>query len=206
MINGSTITSGNNFPAGKDRRARPGAPVARSALRRLKSLLVRPIGLQRSGALLKLGFVERRRQDKAPRAANLAEMVDELRARLLSHALDNTALVMRHLAFVHDELARNGWPAVEGLPVPVLSKAVVQARMLLSEEPSPILNALVDQLQVLRVAAEVRADRLERLKELAAAGRLEVSETTHEEFVESERTWVATVPPPMPSPAAKQEG
>jgi hypothetical protein len=85
----------------------------------------------------------------------------------------------------------------------VLSKAVVQARMLLSEEPSPILSALVDQLQVLRVAAEVRADRLARLKELANEGRAEVSESTHEAFMESERTWVATVPPAVPS--AKQE-
>ncbi len=204
MFNGSTTSSGNGLPAGKDRRARPGAPSSTSALRRLKSLLVRPIGLQRQGARLKLGFVERRRVDRAPQAPSLADMVDELRARLLSHALDNTALVMRHLAFVHDELGRNGWAAVEGLPVQVLSKAVVQARMLLSEEPSPVLVALVDQLQVLRVAAEVRADRQARLKELAAAGRAEVSESTHEEFVESERTWVATVPPAIPP--AKQDG
>ena len=203
MANGSTVSSGKNLPNGKDRRARPGSPSTTGVLRRLRALLVRPIGLQRQGTRLKLGFIERRRVERATQASSLADMVDELRARLLSHALDNTALVMRHLAFVHDELGRNGWPAVEALPAPVLSKAVVQARMLLSEEPSPVLAALVDQLQVLRVAAEVRADRLARLKELAAEGRLEVSETTHEEFVESERTWVATVPPA--TPPAKQE-
>lgn len=201
MFNGSPGHSGPRDFTVKDRRTAPGNRGVAGRWRRLKGLLVRPLGLERRGLWIRLVLVDRRRapeeEDLSP---SLQHLRDELRARLLAHELEGAAQVMRHLAFVHDELGRRGWSGVEDLPGEVLAKARLQAQMLASEEPSPTLGLIIERLQVLQVAAEVRAERKTRLRAQDAAERPEVSEATREEFEATKRTWVDTWPPGLARP------
>ena len=179
----------------KDRRAAPGAKGTTGSLRRLKGLLGRPLGLERRGGRLRVVLIDRRRASPADQPPSLSQLRAELRARLLAHEHDCTARVMRHLVFVHDELGRKGWPGVAALPGQVLGKALMQAEMLASQEPSPSLAEIVERLRLLKVAADLREERETRPKDFAMSERLEVSESTYEEVQEMERSWVGTLPP-----------
>ena len=181
----------------KDRRAAPGA---KGSLRQLKGLLGRPLGLEWRGGQLHVVLIDRRRASPADQPPSLSQLRAELRARLLAHEHDHTAQVMRHLVFVHDVLGRKGWPGAGALPGQVLGKALVQAEMLASEEPSPSLAMIVERLRLLQVAANLREERETRPKDFEIGERLEVSESTYEEFQEMERSWVGTLPPGLVRP------
>ncbi len=107
---------------------------------------------------------------------------------------------MRHLVFVHDHLGRSGWPGVASLPAQVLGNALVQAEMLATAEPSPCMGQIVERLRLLAVEAGLREDRKSRLRDFETSEHLEISESTHEEFDEIERSWVGTLPPGMVLP------
>lgn len=184
----------------KDRRAPKGTKRTQGPLSKLGSLLIRPLRLQRQGARLRVVLIERRREPNADQPPSLDQMRLELRARLMAQPHEHTARVMRHLAFVHDELGRKGWPGVEALPSQVLGKAHLQAEMLASEEASAALTALVERLHVLRVAAELHEERRERRKEASLETRPDVFDATHEEFEEVERSWTGPDSSKMPLP------
>jgi hypothetical protein len=95
-------------------------------------------------------------------------LLDDLRTRLLAHEHEQHAAVLRHLVFVHDVLGRQGWAGVGAMDARVLGKALVQAQMLASREASDGLSALVRQLHLLQVAAELREERPGRAKASAA--------------------------------------
>jgi hypothetical protein len=181
----------------EDRRVAAGAAAP---LRRLKGLLVRPVGLERRGGQLHVVLVERRRARPEDQPPSLSQLRAELRARLLAHEDGRAAQVLRHLGFLHDELGRKGWRGVEALPAKVLGKALAQAEMLGSEEPSPALALLLEQLRPLHAAAELRDERAAQQNEFEAGGHVEVSEATHEEFDAMERSWVGTVPAGLSRP------
>lgn len=195
-----------------------GAPrKERRASRRLgplgwiKSLLARPMRLERSGKLFKLVLVDRRRL-RADGGQTLTQMRDELRDRLLLQDDGRTTDVLRHLVFVHHELGRRGWRGVQALPAPVLSKALIQAQMVVDPEPTPALTAFIEKLRLAQVSAEVRDHRGEpgpvakpvppvapapTAAPVAAAlapTQMEVSEATQEEFDAMERSWVGEFP------------
>lgn len=178
----------------KDRRSGPGVKGTTASLRRLKGVLSRPLGLEQRDGHLHVVLVDRRRATSDDQPPPLPQLCAELRTRLLVHGHDHTAHVMRHLVFVHDELGRKGWTGVEALPSQVLGKALVQAEMLASEEPSPSLEKIVERLRSIRVAADLREEHKSRSKEIEAAGRIEVSASTYEEFEEMERSWIGTRP------------
>lgn len=182
----------------KDRRAPKGAKLTQGSLSKLGSLLNRPLSVQRQGTRLRVVPIERRREPSADRPPPLEQLRLELRARLLAQPHEHTARVMRHLVFVHDELGRKGWTGVEALPSQVLGKALLQAEMLDSEEPSPGLKAIVDRLRLLRLAAELREESRPRRPEAELDTRPEVSDATHEEFEEVERHWASTLLPKLP--------
>ena len=184
----------------KDRRAPQGAKITQGALSKLGSLLNRPLSVQRQGSLLRVVPVERRREPSVDKPPPLDQLRLELRARLMAQPHEQAAQVMRHLVFVHDELGRKGWRGVEALPSQVLGKALVQAEMLASEEPSPGLAAIVDRLCNLRVAAELREERRSRRASGEHDTRPEVSDSTQEEFEAVERHWTASQPPKLPVP------
>lgn len=188
----------------KDRRAPQGAKIKQGSLSKLGSLLNRPLSLQRQDGVLRVVPVERRREPSVDQPPALDQLRLELRARLIVQPHEHVARVMRHLVFVHDELGRKGWQGVEALPSQVLGKAVLQAEMLNSEEPSPGLRAIVDRLRMFRVAAELREARLPRQPELEYDSHPEVSDSTHEEYEAVERHWSNTQPPPLPVPEGGQ--
>ena len=167
-----------------ERRASAKARGLSRLLLLLKNLWARPLGLQRQGQGLKLVLVERRRPPSPNEPPKLAQIRTELRERLLNHKHAHAAQVMRHLALVHDELGRAGWPGVEVLPGSTLGLAMVQAEMLASEGPSPVLSHVIERLRIFKVAADVREERALRQKRAKRAAEA-----------------LASVPPAEPEPA-----
>lgn len=216
-------------PRGKlaiDRRAAADATGPLVALRRLKGLMSRPLGLQRRDGQLRLVLVDRRRTDRPDRPPTLEDLRAELGDRIMAHEATHAAHVMRHLVQVHEALGGGGWRGVEALPAEVLHKALAQAELLASAETSPAILQVVERLRLTKVAADLREERQAqaRLKaELsaqreaatpAAAHRAqalhlppdssgpEVSETTAEDYEDTNRRWVDTVQP-EPEPGSK---
>jgi hypothetical protein len=165
------------------------ADDAAVALRRVRGALDRPLGLERKDGQLRVVFVERRRTLPADQPPMLAKIRADLRCRLADLADTPAERLMRHLAFVGTELARRGWSGVETLPASVLGKAVVQAEMLSSESPSEPLTVFVERLRLLKVAAEVREERMSDDRRQLDDATLVVSEATQEEFEASQRSW-----------------
>jgi len=188
----------------KDRRAAPGTKKANGPLRQLKGLLARPLALERRGDQVHVVLVDRRHASPAGKSPSLSQLRAELRQRMLIQEHDEGARVMRHLAFVHDELGRSGWPGVGALPVQVLDKALVQAEMLASEEPSSSLDMIIDQLRSLQLAAARRDERDSKLAEFENSTDVEVSAATHDEYDELERSWLGTIPAGL-RPAQRDE-
>jgi hypothetical protein len=139
--------------------------------------------------------------------ADVMDLRDELSAILLDLD-DQHATTLRHLVVVHDELGARGWPGVEALPARVLRKARIQAEMLASRDPSPMLADFAERLQLVEVAAGVRDGEEPPAgparppeEELAEMSRfVEVSDTSFEEYEEMERSWVGTVPSGLGKP------
>jgi hypothetical protein len=183
----------------EDRRARDASGLA-GLLRRFKGLFRRPIAFVRRGFQLHVVIVDRRKASTPYQPPSLLQLRAELRARLLGHENEQTALVMRHLAVVHDELGRRGWAGVEALPSRVLAKALVQAQMLASEEASPSLKMLIERLRPLQVAAELREERQPRPNQGETGADAEVSEATHEDYEETKRSWFGTLAPEATPP------
>lgn len=173
----------------------------------LRGLLARPLVLERRGLQLHILLGERRQVPAAGtrRSPTLEQLSEELRGRLLSQDTDHAARVMRHLVFVHDELSRSGWRGVEQLPAPVLSKALVQAQMLATSESTPVLLHVIDRLHQVHTASLLREERRTQLQADGSA-RVEVSETTHEEFELTERSWVGVAPAEVPPRRPDSDG
>jgi hypothetical protein len=178
-------------PIAKDRRAPAGK---KDALRLLKGALGRPIALERRDGSLRVVLVERRRPASAGDVPSVAQLCEELSARLLAHGPDYAARSMRDLVRVHDALDRRGWAGVAALPGQVLVDALAQAEMLASDEPSASLAIIIEGLRPLQSAAELRDERDSRLQDLRVGENLEVSESSHAEFDDFQRSWLGTVP------------
>lgn len=183
-----------NRPLGKDRRAPPGARASTEPLRRLKGVLNRPIGLERRDGHLHVVLSERRQPPPADASLPLAQLCDELSARLLAHGPDDAAQAMRHLVLLHDVLEREGWPGVAALPSPVLGEALAQAEILASDEPSVAMDTLIEGLTPLQTAAVLRDESDSRLQDFGVGENLEVSESDFAEFDDLERGWAGTTP------------
>jgi hypothetical protein len=180
----------------KDRRAPSDATGVSGFLRRLRSLLARPLRLQRRDGRLRLVLVDRRQPRPADGRPSLAECRDELRALLLVHGNEHATGVMRHLVLVHHVLGHSGWHGVESLPSQVLDMALTQADMLASDEPTEALVMIIEQLRLAKVAAELREERSLRPTHDPMGQAPEVSEVPRDKFDEWARDdWVDTSPP-----------
>lgn len=185
-------------PPVKDRRAAPGAPAGvgpLGPLGRLRSLLLRPLGLVRNGIWPQLVLIDRRQPGTVGAAASLPQVHDELRARLIAQAMDDGGSTLGELVRVHDALGRKGWAGIESLSGAELAEAIAQATRMLHEDPTVPMATLVERLQQVRIALEVRNERRSRMQAQDSADRPEVSEATHEEYDEMQRRWVDTWPP-----------
>lgn len=178
----------------KDRRLAPGAKGANAPLRKIKNVLARPLGIERRDGQLHVVLVERRRARPADEKLSLAQLCDELSARLLAHGPDYAAKAMRHLVHVHDTLGRKGWPGVAALPGATLSEALAQAEMLASDEPSSALEFIIEGLRPLQTAADLRDQSDDRRQDFRLGMTVEVSDSTHAEFDTLQRSWEGTTP------------
>jgi hypothetical protein len=174
-----------------ERRAAAGTP---GALQRLKALFLRPMRLERQDGRWRLVLVERRGPTHDAAVA-LKALRHELRARLVAHRIDHPARLMRHLVVLRDELGRRGWAGAEALPADVLARALAQADLLACTDPSPAMTQLIDRLRLLVPAARLREERIARERAAEHGERIEVSETTHEDYTEVERSWTGETTP-----------
>lgn len=177
----------------KDRRVAPGAKTSAESLKQLKGALGRPLGLKFQDGQVRVVLVERRSATPADQALSLPQLCDELRAIVLAQEATATQ-TMRHLVLVHDALRSSGWPGLQELSSTVLRRALVQAEMLASVEPSVALATVIDQLKSLTDSADKREESEARLQDFKLGETLEVSESTFAEFENLERSWVGTVP------------
>ncbi len=187
------------LPPLRERRAAGGAAGSR---RWVREILGRPLRLERRGSQVHVVLVERRRKPEQIRADALMRLREELALRLLE--LDSQAgrHAMRHLISVYEHLGRRGWDGLGALSSRLLGKAAVQAQMLSARDASRRMQAFIDHLLRLQVAAEVREDRARFAPPDAPLDNgVEVVETTPEAFRASQESWVGTV---VPDPQAER--
>jgi hypothetical protein len=178
-----------------ERRAALRGKESANPLQRLKGALGRPVTLAWRDGKPQLALVERRSGARLTRAE--ANVCAELRARLLAEGADETTKLLRPLVKVHERLSRRGWEGVGALPSALLAKAAMQADMLARDDPSPALAELVDTLRLLQAAAAAREQAQGQPNDdfdANAPARIEVKETSFQEFEEVERSWSHTMP------------
>lgn len=191
----------------RERRA-PAGPLG--SIRWVRSILGRPLALERRPDGLHVTLLDRRRPPEVIQAESMARLLEELRVRLLQLEDRSAGAVMRHLVAVHDVLGRKGWVGLELLDSGVLRKAVIQLQMLVEHEPSARLTRLAEKLRMLQAGAEAREERVQAHARQAAAGApIEVSEVSADEFDSSRREWESTaaaplepLEPPEPAPGS----
>jgi hypothetical protein len=175
------------------------------AMRWMKAVLASAKGRERERRQSPVETAERRRAPD-PVSAGLEELRAELRARIVEHTDERAPHALRHLVLVHDELGRGGWPCVEKLPARVLGKARVQADMIGTDDPSPLVAALVERLRLCEIAARVRDEEAPPRRDepvVFADSEVEVSQASHEEWEVLERSWIGTVPAGLGRPAER---
>ena len=203
MASSSSSRKGSRQMPLKDRRRAPDAKGS-APLRKLKGLLGRPIGLERREGKLHVVLTERRRPRPANEPPSLSQLCAELSARLLAHEASEVQ-TMRHLILVHDALDRRGWGAIEGMSALVLAKALEQAEALALEEPSPLMDMLIEGLRPLQTAADLRDQRESRLQDFRVGDNLEVTESDFADFQAVETNWVGTVPAGLVPPRERDD-
>ncbi len=169
----------------------------------MKNVLGRSIAIEQRGNQLHVALVEKPKPPWLDQASPLSQLRAELRARLLAHEADAPAQLMRHLVFVHDELGNKGWAGVDALPRRVVARALMEAELLAAEEPSPLLADLVERLRDLKLEADRVEERDADLREWAVTDIPEVSEASHDEYRQMERSWIGTVPNELGTPDSR---
>ena len=167
------------------------------SLRWVREVLGRSIRQDQRSDPSPAGYAEPRRGAAAdPAHSLLIQQRAELGARLLVH--DPATQPVRNLFVVHDQLGSSGWSGVGALPLKVLGRALKEAEILNGDEPSPLLETIIEQLRELTVMVDERLAEaaLEREfeREFESLQIPEVSETNYDEYELMERSWVGTVP------------
>jgi hypothetical protein len=123
----------------------------------------------------------------------------ELAALLARHA--GTRQVVPHLSFVEQMLGKSDLRAMGRLPLPVLHKALTQLESLTHDEPGAGLAELrrrMAEVISLRLggtpSAPGAAASPNLMSDFHTEGRMEVSEASHSQFDELERSWTGTLP------------
>jgi hypothetical protein len=191
--------AGAGLAAGHGRRLTR-APLA--PLRFLARLLFSDVKLERQGTTLNLTLAT-----PSPEIGTSAA-VDEIstEARVLRVALKTlldvhpaTRRVMRHLACVDRALAVQGMKALAEVPVEVLSIAVEQLEILVSNWSNPQLAALRSKMAVAivdRTQDPFYGRSGDKLSNFNTDSRLLVGDASHSMFLELERQYQDVLPAP----------
>ena len=158
-----------------------------------KGLLTRSIGIEKRQNQLHVVLVDKSRAAEPPKS-QLQRMRDELGARLLVH--DPATQAVRNLFLVHQALDGFGWVEVEALPRQVTERALAEAEMLQSQDPSEPLEMIIERLRKANADADSRAavEAIQREDEWEPPAVPEISETSYDEYELMERSWIGTVP------------
>ena len=129
----------------------------------------------------------------------------DLRELLDRHA--DTRHVVPHLSYVEQLLGRSGLRGIGRLPLPVLHKALTQLESLIHDEPAAGLAELRRRMAgviAVRLGGTPRAAPTSTnvMSDFHTEDRLEVSEASHSQFDELERSWSGTLPEGMAATAA----
>lgn len=123
----------------------------------------------------------------------------ELGARLLVH--DPATQPVRHLFIVHDELRSGGWEKIEILPLKVIDRALTEAEILGSDEPSPVMTTIIAELRDQKASAETRAAQEAADDDWERPLVPEVFDTNFDEYELMERSWAGTIPAGLELPS-----
>jgi hypothetical protein len=168
-------------------------PAKSSGLSWAKGFLTRSIGIEKRQNQLHVVLVDKSRAAEPPKSL-LQKQRDELGARLLVH--DPATQAVRNLFLVHQALDGFGWVEVEALPRQVNERALAEAEMLQSEEPTELLEMIIERLRKANADADSRAavEAIQREDEWEPPAVPEISETSYDEYELMERSWIGTVP------------
>jgi hypothetical protein len=177
------VAEGSAAPAGRDKRG---------SLRWVREVLSRSIRLEqgRSPAPAPANPGHAKEAGTAP--GLLIQQRAELGGRPLVH--DPATQIVRNLFVVHDELRTRGWAGVEALPMKIVNRALTEAEILGSDEPSPMFTTIIESLRQLKYTADERAAQEALEREWATMQVPEVSDTNFDEYELMERSWAGTVP------------
>jgi hypothetical protein len=174
------------------------------ALRWVQNLFKRPLRLERRGAQIHVTLAPVPTAPPEPpapaeRRRDLVRQVrTELRALLDLHA--GTRRVVPHLACIEQTLGGPGLRGIGRLPLPVLHKALTQLDSLVDGTPGPGLAELRRRIAAaisLRLGGTPGAATAHSISDFHTDDRLEVSEASHSQFDELERSWTGTLPEDM---------
>jgi hypothetical protein len=172
-------------------------PAKRRSLGWVRAVLGRSIKIEQRKNQLHVALVDpKRERERAPEQDKALSLLQqqraELGARLLVH--DPATQAVRHLFIVHDELRMGGWEKVEALPLKVIDRALTEAEILGSDEPSPVLTTIIAELRDQKSAAEMRAAQEAAEGDWEKPQVPEVSDTNFDEYELMERSWAGTIP------------
>jgi hypothetical protein len=180
----------------EDGSAAPAIKQTHGSLRWVREVLGRSIRLEQRRNQLHVTLVDPKRGPAAEQPLTLLmRQRAELGARLLVH--DPATQTVRNLFAVYDELDSLGWAGIAALPPSVVSRALTEAEILSTDEPSSLLTTIIEGLRELTVAADLlAANRAHEAQEREwdRPQAPEVSETNYDEYELMERSWVGTVP------------
>lgn len=184
------------------RKVDPAPQAKRRSLGWVRAVLGRSIKVEQRKSQPHVALVgpKREREPEADKTMSLVkQQCAELGARLFVH--DPTTQAVRHLFIVHDELHSGGWERVEALPLKVIDRALTEAEILGSEEPSPLLTTIIAELRDLKAAAEMHAAQEAAEAQWGKPLVPEVSDTNFDEYELMERSWAGTIPAGLELPS-----
>lgn len=176
-----------------------------SSLKTMRRLLERPISVKQGTLTLGVTASNQRAQARDEERERVRRMRRDLYTLMQQHP--DSRHLMRHLDMVERCLRREGYAAVEALPVRVITKALAQLETIvwdwtptgLAELRSRLAVMVKDrQVEAEQEAASTAAAELDMATQHSAA---DVSEVDHATFEEMERSWIGQ----MPEGAAKAQ-
>jgi hypothetical protein len=184
------------------RKVDPAPQAKRRPLGWVRAVLGRSIKVEQRKSQPHVALVgpKREREPEADKTMSLVQQqCAEIGARLFVH--DPTTQAVRHLSIVHDELHSGGWESVEALPFKVIDRALTEAEILGSEEPSPLLTTIIAELRDQKATAEMRAAHEAAEVDCDKPLVPEVSDTNFDEYELMERSWAGTIPAGLELPS-----
>ncbi|MBC8056172.1 MAG: hypothetical protein H7Y61_06300 [Rhizobiales bacterium] len=169
-----------------------------SSMQTMRRFLQRPISVKQGTLTLGVPAGSARAQAREEERQRVRRMRRDLYELMQQHPTSRQ--LMRHLDLVERTLRREGYAAVEALPVRVIAKALAQLEKLVWDWTPVGLAELRSRLAVM-----VKSRQPEAEQEAASTAALElemathhspadVTEVDHAEFEEMERSWAGRMP------------